>query len=119
MGAGNRALGLFSRIPTWLGLCKSAKAQEIEPGNQLASRRVIWDAADNRSFLSSRRGFTLNIAVALLGLPSLAAEQAAQRHLRNRPPRMRLAGPTHTTCPSGQSHSDSYDDSNVHQDACS
>lgn len=103
----------------WLARRKSPTPLESDPHNQLSNSKVIWDAADDRSLLSSRRGLAVNIAVALLGLSSLAAPEAAQRYLLKRAPRIRLAGTQHTaTCPAGTSHSDSFDDNNIHQDAC-
>jgi hypothetical protein len=87
----------------WFGRRNSGKPQGIEPGNQMTSREVIWDAADKRSFPSNRRGFAVSIAIAMLGLPSLAAARAAQRHLLKRSSKLKFAA---VNCAAGQRHSD-------------
>ena len=116
MGLRNLFQAKLSSHLKWFARRKSAKPLEGDPQNQLSNSKVIWDAADGRCVLSSRRGFAVNIAVALLG-SGVAAEQVARRlQSRNRPTQFAAIM---SKCPPGEVHTDYYnDEQRVHVDCC-
>jgi hypothetical protein len=95
---------MFSGLRKWFGRRNSAGPEAIESSNLMKSSEVIWDAADKRPFISNRRGFAVNIAVAMLGLPGLGAARAAQNHLLKYSSNLKFSA---KSCPAGQHHSDS------------
>lgn len=83
---------------------KAPSNKPIKSTHPMAARQIIWDAAQGKEALTSRRGLVASIGVALLALPSVAAAQAAERHFLNRVSSFKLAA---KSCPAGQRHSDS------------